>query len=54
MYSYSDDPSIKSRDYRNAVVPHYDYIIIFRIEETSHTVYIMRYFHELELFRNKL
>lgn len=54
MYAYSDDHLMKSRGYRKALVPHYDYIIIFRIEEETHTVYIMGYFHDLELYKNKL
>ncbi|MBC3898663.1 type II toxin-antitoxin system RelE/ParE family toxin [Acetobacterium malicum] len=53
MYAYSDDHLMKSRGYRKALVPHYNYIIIFRIEEETHTIYIMGYFHELELYKNK-
>ena len=54
MYACSDDFLMKTRGYRKALVPHYNYIIIFRIEEETHTVYIMGYFHELELYTNKL
>jgi plasmid stabilization system protein ParE len=54
MYAYSDELLMKSRGYRKALVPHYNYIIIFRIEEETHTVFIMGYFHELELYKNKL
>lgn len=53
MYAYSDDLFMKSRGYRKAVVPHHDYIIIFRIEEIN-TVYIIGFFHDLELYKNKL
>lgn len=54
MYAYSEDLFMKSRGYRKAVVPHYDYVIIFRIDEEINTIYIMGYFHDLELYRNKL
>lgn len=54
MYAYSEDLFMKSRGYRKAVVPHYDYVIIFRIDEDINTVYIMGYFHDLELYRNKI
>jgi len=54
MYGYSDDLLMESRGFRKALVPHYNYIIIFRIEEETHTVYILGYFHELELYKNKL
>lgn len=54
MYAYSEDLFMKSRGYRKAVVPHYDYVIIFRIVEETNTIYIMGYFHDLELYRNKL
>lgn len=54
MYVYSEDSYLKSRGYRKAVVPHYDYVIIFRIDEETTSVYIVGYFHELELYKNKL
>ncbi len=54
MYAYSDDFFMNSRGYRKAVVPHYDYVIIFCIKEETHTVYIMGYFHDLESYKNKL
>jgi plasmid stabilization system protein ParE len=54
IYGYTDDHLIKPRGYRKARVPHYNYVIIFRIEEETYTVYIMGYFHELELYKNKL
>lgn len=54
MYTYSKDLFIKSRGYRIAVVSHYDYVIIFRIAKEINTVFIMGYFHYLELYRNKL
>ncbi|MFP3153539.1 type II toxin-antitoxin system RelE/ParE family toxin [Lachnospiraceae bacterium ZAX-1] len=54
MYAYLEDLFMKSRGYRKAVVPHYDYVIIFRIDEEINTIYIMGYFHDLELYRNKL
>ena len=54
MYAYSEDLFMKSRGYRKAVIPHYDYVIIFRIDEVINTVYIMGYFHDLELYKNKI
>jgi plasmid stabilization system protein ParE len=54
MYAYSEDLFMKSRGYRKAVIPHYDYVIIFRIDEVINTVYIMGHFHNLELYRNKI
>lgn len=54
MYAYSDDTLLKSRGYRKAVVPHYDYVIIFRINEVTTSVYIVGFFHDLELYTNKL
>lgn len=54
MYAYSDDTFLKSREYRKAVVPHYDYVIIFRIDEETTSVYIVGFFHDLELYKNKL
>lgn len=54
IYAYSEDLFMKSRGYRKAVIPHYDYVIIFRIDEEINTIYIMGYFHDLELYKNKL
>lgn len=46
MYAYSDDTFLKSRGYRKAVIPHYDYVIIFRIDEVTTSVYIVGFFHD--------
>lgn len=54
MYACPYDSFMKSNAYRKAVIPHYDYVIIFRIDEETKTVYILGYFHDLELYRNKL
>lgn len=54
MYAFSEDTFLKARGYRKAVVPHYDYVIIFRIEEETKSVYIIGFFHDLELYKNKL
>lgn len=54
MYAYTEDTFLKSNGYRKAVIPHYDYIIIFRIEEETKSVYIIGFFHDLELYNNKL
>lgn len=54
MYTYLEDFFLKSRGYRKAVIPYYDYVIIYRIDEEVNTVCIMGYFHNLELYRNKL
>lgn len=54
MYAYSEDSYLASRGYRKAVVPHYDYVIIFRIDEETASVYIVGFFHGLELYKNKL
>ena len=54
MYSYSEDILLKSRGYRKAVIPHYDYVMIFRIDDETSSVYIVGIFHNLELYKNKL
>ncbi len=54
MYSYSEDLFMKSRDYRKAVISHYNYVMIFRIDEEMNSIYIMGYFHNMELYINKL
>ena len=54
MYAFSEDTFLKSKGYRKAVVPHYDYVVIFRIEEETKSVYIVGLFHDLELYKYKL
>ncbi len=54
MYAYLEDAFFKSGGYRKAVVPHYDYVIIFRVEEENKNVYIVGFFHDLESYKNKL
>jgi len=54
IYAYSEDHFMKSRGYRKAVIPNYNYVIIFRIDKEKNTIYIMGYFHALELYKNKL
>ncbi len=54
IYPYSEDIFLRSKKYRKAVVPHYDYVIIFRIDKESDTVYIVIIFHDLELYKDKL
>jgi len=54
MYAYSEDFFMKSRKYRKAVISHYDYVIIFQIDEVMNSIYIVGYFHNMELYRNKL
>lgn len=54
MYAYSEDAFLKSKEYRKAVVPGYNYVVIFRIDEEAISVYIVGFFHDLELYNNKL
>jgi len=54
IYGYSNDTVLKSKGYRKAVVAHYDYVIIFRIDEVTTSVYIVGIFHDLELYQNKV
>lgn len=54
MYAYSEDFFMKSRRYRKAVISNYDYVIIFRIDEVMNSLYIVGYFHNMELYINKL
>lgn len=54
IYAYSNDTILKSKGYRKAVVPHYDYVIIYNIDDESKIVYILGFFHDLEMYRNKL
>lgn len=42
----------ESRGYREAVLTDMDYVIIFRVEETS--VYVTGIFHQLENYRKKV
>lgn len=44
IYPYSEDTFLRAREYRKAVIPHYDYVTIFRINKESNIVYIVGFF----------
>lgn len=46
------DPYLKAKNYREAVIPGMNYVIIFQIAKDS--VHIMGIFHQLENYGNKL
>ena len=46
QFSDSKDPYLKSKGYREAIIPEMDYKLIFRIDEKS--VYVVGIFHDLE------
>ena len=46
------DKYLASKEYREAVLPGMNYVIIFKINETE--VYVLGVFHELEQYRNKM
>ena len=54
IYGYIQEPFFRLKEYRKALVAHYEYVIIFRVDEESKQVYIVGYFHERELYMEKL
>lgn len=40
IYPPCDDPFLKSKGYRKATINHYQYVILFQVEETSRTVFV--------------
>ena len=53
QFPQSSDDFLRSREYREALVPEMDYRVVFHIEEPS-TVYIVGVFHTLENYVKKL
>lgn len=54
IYPLLIDPNLKPDYYRKAKVSHYNYIIIFRIDNKSKKVYILGAFHSLEKYEFKI
>ena len=52
VYSVSRDTYLKSRDYREAIVPEMNYQIVFEIEDDEVTV--LGIFHQLENYPRKV
>ncbi len=52
VYPVSRDPYLKSRDYREAIVPEMNYKIVFEIEADEVTV--LGIFHQLENYPRKV
>jgi len=51
-FPYSQDDYLQFKQYRVAVVPDMNYLVIFRIEEMN--VYILGVFHNLENYKSQL
>lgn len=54
IYACLDDVKLKERVYRKASIQNYDYIIIYRVDVETYTVYVLGFFHTLESYINKL
>lgn len=52
QFSDSKDSYLKSKGYKEAIIPEMDYKLIFRIEEKS--VYVVGIFHDLEEYGSKV
>jgi len=52
QFSYSKDPYLASKGYREALLIDMKYRIIFSVE--NNTVYVKGIFHELQLYKNKI
>lgn len=54
VYQQCDDAFLQIKGYRKATVHHYQYVILFLVDETGRTVYISGVFHEKEHYSQKL
>lgn len=43
MYALCDNDRLKNKKYRKAIIK--NYIMFYRVDETSHTIYIMRFIY---------
>lgn len=51
-YGLAEDPVLAAKRYRK--IPVHKYVILYRVDETEKTVYIMGIFHKLENYRKKM
>ena len=54
IYPQCDDPFLRTKGYHKATVNHFQYVILFLIDDKSRTVYISGLFHEKENYGQKL
>ena len=54
IYPKCDDPFLRTKGYHKATVNHFQYVILFLIDDKSRTVYISGLFHEKENYGQKL
>ena len=54
MYPYMKQPILKLKEYQKAMILHYNYVMIFRVDRNEKKVYILGIFHELEDYIDKL
>ena len=54
IYSQCNDPFLRTKGYHKATVRHFQYIILFLIDDENRIVYISGLFHEKEFYAQKL
>lgn len=52
QFAYCKDKLLRIKEYRDAVIPDMNYVVIFKLEEQY--VYILGIFHMLENYKTKL
>ena len=54
IYFLCDDPFLRTKGYHKATVRHFQYVILFIIDDENRTVYISGLYHEKEFYAQKL
>ena len=54
IYSQCNDPFLRTKGYHKATVRHFQYMILFLIDDENRIVYISGLFHEKEFYAQKL
>ena len=54
QFPLCEDFLLKRREYRKAALTEMSYVLIYRVEEETKTVYVLGIFHDLENYKNKV
>lgn len=54
QFPLCEDFLLKRREYRKAALTEISYVLIYRVEEETKTVYVIGIFHDLENYKNKV
>ena len=54
QFADCQDSLLLNKNYKEALIPNMNYVVVFRIDEVKKIVYIVGFFHQLENYSKKV